>query len=411
MGEHHALVGELRRLVDEHPLRERSVGAVDPRSLPLRSAGRSSSCVLRSAPEVGRRARDRPQPCIAAPRGRRPPPGPADRVDADAPLVWPIAPGPRASARPAPCPLVDQQLRRAPEPSRRCCAACSPHTRLVTLTGPGGCGKTRLALEGRAAEKGCVVFVELASVADGCARRGNGRPRVGFPEDPLALGHRVAPGGDRDRSRPARARQLRARSRRIGEGRAAAVAQTAQRLRVLVTSRRILGITGETRWPVPPLALPTDGTRPGAGDRVVGVRGGRAVRAAGTDRQPDLRGHAATTPTQWSPCAGGWTACRSRSSSPRRASRSCRSTSSARASPTRSASWRHDPPLRRLVIRRCAPRSTRPTTCSVRTSKAAVRPAVGVPRRLQASTRRARPRPVQRLPCWRVSPHWSRRRS
>ena len=50
-----------------------------------------------------------------------------------------------------------------------------PAIRLITLTGPGGAGKTRLALElaREIAEEGSarVVFVPLAAVRDACVRR------------------------------------------------------------------------------------------------------------------------------------------------------------------------------------------------------------------------------------------------
>ena len=131
-------------------------------------------------------------------------------------------------------------------------------TRLLTLTGPGGCGKTRLAL--RAAREaaggfGGAWWVELASLSD-----------PGLVEQAVAgaLGVREAPGRS----------LLGACAERLGSGGAllvldncehlvgacAALAEALLRacpdLKVLATSREALGVAGETVWPVPALSLP-----------------------------------------------------------------------------------------------------------------------------------------------------------
>ncbi|WP_187438127.1 BTAD domain-containing putative transcriptional regulator [Actinomadura decatromicini] len=137
--------------------------------------------------------------------------------------------------------------------------------RLVTLLGPGGAGKTRLAVEAAGRERGDVCFVDLAPVAP--------------DEVPKALlgalglregGMRPAPGG--------RAPDAVERVRTALDGRrvllvldncehvVASVAGLAHRLlsacpdlRVLATSREALGITGEALRPLPPLELPPEG--------------------------------------------------------------------------------------------------------------------------------------------------------
>jgi predicted ATPase/DNA-binding SARP family transcriptional activator len=143
-------------------------------------------------------------------------------------------------------------------------------SRLVTLTGPGGSGKTRLATEaGRAlVDRGPdgVWFVELAPVGDG----------ADVPQAVLtALGLRtqVLVSGPRPMNEPVEApvdRLAKALAHRAPLlvldncehliGAAAAVVDRllgdCPRLRVLATSREPLGITGETLWPVDPLALP-----------------------------------------------------------------------------------------------------------------------------------------------------------
>jgi predicted ATPase/DNA-binding XRE family transcriptional regulator len=133
--------------------------------------------------------------------------------------------------------------------------------RLVTLTGPGGVGKTRLAIEAAliAATEFAVpvVFVPLAAVAD---------PALVLPAIADALDIRDTLG------RPlAEALVAALRERRLllvldnFEHLPAAAAGLARLLAacpgvtVLVTSRAPLRVSGERRFATPPLALPTPG--------------------------------------------------------------------------------------------------------------------------------------------------------
>ncbi|GAB3138969.1 BTAD domain-containing putative transcriptional regulator [Amycolatopsis stemonae] len=131
-------------------------------------------------------------------------------------------------------------------------------SRLVTLTGPGGTGKTRLAVELSAAEAGPVAFVELAPHGDADVARAV----LG------ALGLR-----ERSPSDPAErlVSALRDRSVLLVLDNCEHVVDVAARLtarllgacpglRVLATSREPLGITGEQLAPVPRLAVPPPGT-------------------------------------------------------------------------------------------------------------------------------------------------------
>ncbi|MFF3640705.1 ATP-binding protein [Streptomyces sp. NPDC002564] len=126
--------------------------------------------------------------------------------------------------------------------------------RLVTLTGPGGAGKTRLAVEAARALPD-VCFVELAPLADGSrvayAILSALGVRDGFP----------AQGGD---TAERLLSVLRDRELLLVLDNCEHLVEDAARtaglllgacpgVRVLATSREGLGITGEVLWPVPPL--------------------------------------------------------------------------------------------------------------------------------------------------------------
>ncbi|MFB9687093.1 BTAD domain-containing putative transcriptional regulator [Amycolatopsis plumensis] len=132
--------------------------------------------------------------------------------------------------------------------------------RLVTLTGPGGAGKTRLAVEA-AAQAGPAVFVELAPHGGAdvpgaiLAALGLRESARGGPQDPverLVSALRDCPVLlvlDNCEHVVDAAARLAARLLAACPG-----------LRVLATSREPLGITGEQLAPVPRLAVPPPGT-------------------------------------------------------------------------------------------------------------------------------------------------------
>jgi predicted ATPase/DNA-binding SARP family transcriptional activator len=148
--------------------------------------------------------------------------------------------------------------------------------RLVTLIGPGGSGKTRLATEvGHALvdrHPDGVWLVELAPVGDGAdiaqavltalglraqALVSGARQRNEPVETPIdrlvgALAHR-APLLVLDNCEHLVADAATFADRLLGD---------CPRVRILATSREPLGITGETLWPVDPLGLPPAGTGP-----------------------------------------------------------------------------------------------------------------------------------------------------
>lgn len=131
--------------------------------------------------------------------------------------------------------------------------------RLLTLTGPGGCGKTRLALRVAAdvvdAFESGVWWVELASLAD---------PDLVPQTVARALGVHEAP--DRplvevlvEYLEPGRMLLVLNNCEHLIDA-CAALVETLMRgcpnLRVLATSREALGLAGETAWLVPSLSTP-----------------------------------------------------------------------------------------------------------------------------------------------------------
>jgi predicted ATPase/class 3 adenylate cyclase len=169
-------------------------------------------------------------------------------------------PPPRAMGRPVQIPArLDEFVVRDREVSE--IRALVDSSRLVTLTGPGGIGKTSLATEvARMATAGFpdgVYFVGLGAVVDSelvastiaqelSLREEGGRPIVRTVEDYLE-GKRVLLLLDNFEQIVQSAPLI---SRLLG---------VAPGLKVLVTSRAPLRISGEREYPVPPMNMPDPG--------------------------------------------------------------------------------------------------------------------------------------------------------
>lgn len=253
LGEHSQLADELGELVTEHPVRE-GLRAAHMRA--LYRSGRQHEA-LAGYTELRERLADE--------LGLAPGPELADLHQAilrQDPALAPVpAPATSAARRRTnlPASLTDLVGRREAVTEVRALLGSS---RLVTLTGPGGVGKTRLALA-TAAELDLpdgVWLVELAGTSGAVAEvvaaelgiRDEQDSRPGAP--PADLADRLA-----DALRGQELLLVLDNCEQVVEPVAELVTlllRTAPGLRVLATSQESLAIPGEARYPVPPLDLP-----------------------------------------------------------------------------------------------------------------------------------------------------------
>jgi predicted ATPase/class 3 adenylate cyclase/tetratricopeptide (TPR) repeat protein len=138
-------------------------------------------------------------------------------------------------------------------------AGAGSEARLVTLTGMGGCGKTRLALQVAAdlleEYPDGVWFVDLAALADPALVPDSVAAVVGVREEPGRPLMETLAESLRDRTVLLildNCEHLVGACATLAE----ALLRHGTRLRILATSREVLGVVGEVVWPVPPLVLP-----------------------------------------------------------------------------------------------------------------------------------------------------------
>ncbi len=252
LGRHVEAAAELQRLVAEHPLRERFHAQL---MTALYRAARQAEALavyerarrllaeelgLDPGPELQAVAQAvlEQSPELGAPQPLEPEPAPGG-TDTGA--------GPGLVPRP-----LDPLIGRQDDVERL--SALLTSRRLVTLTGPGGAGKTRLAAEVAAllpvtawwvdlsaAENGDSVLAAVARGTDATARGGEARSalvsQLASREGLLVLDT---------------CERVRAPVRALVE----LILRSCPHLRVLTTSRQALGAATELAWPVPPLSLP-----------------------------------------------------------------------------------------------------------------------------------------------------------
>ena len=252
LGEHDRAVPMLRQLVADFPLRERFRAQL---VLALYRSGRQAEA-LRAFDDARQHLVDE----LGIEPGRELQALRLAVLEQRSELEWAPPPAPdggfaaHRAARPTALPATTTQLVGRDSEVARVRAAVK-RDRLVTLTGPGGTGKTRLALAvaHAEAEHDPAWLVELGDVADPAVVPLELARAFGMTSSPdslegvtLHIGHRAG-------------LLVLDTCEHLLDACASAVhrlLRSCPSLHILATSREALGIAGEVAWPVPPLGVP-----------------------------------------------------------------------------------------------------------------------------------------------------------
>jgi predicted ATPase/DNA-binding SARP family transcriptional activator len=258
LGQHAEVIGELEGLVAEFPVRERLWRLL---VLALYRAGRQADALA-----AYRRARE----MLAGELGIEP--GEELRALEQAVLRQEVPVPPPAARHNLPVRLTSFVGR---EEELAAVGGLVGEARLVTLTGPGGAGKTRLAVEFAAAAAGDfddgVWLAELAGIAEAELVPSVVMAALGVRQS----GEVAVMEALRYRLRSAELLLMLDNCEHLVDacaGLAVALLGSCPGLRVLATSREVLGVPGEAVYVVPPLPVPPQSSDAGALARAPAVR-------------------------------------------------------------------------------------------------------------------------------------------
>lgn len=238
-------------------------------------------------------------------------------------------------------------------------------TRLLTVTGAGGVGKTRVSIELARNVPGEVLFVDLVSLTEGPQVASTVASTLGILEQPGRSSIEALATALHDKPLLLILDNC--------EHLVAACADLAQtlirscpHLRVLATSREALGVEGELVWTLSPLSLP-DPQRSTGPKHFSESEAVRLFVARAQAAQPDFVFDQHTAPPVMK-SAFGWTVSHSQLSLRPHGSERSAFNSSYVGWRTGTHSSRSTGAVYQAAIRNCVPRSTGVTNCSLRPS-------------------------------------------
>ena len=319
---------------------------------------------------------------------------------ADRPPARPAAPVPARSRGPRPLPVGTTSLVGREQAIGEVADLIGrPGARLVTLTGPGGVGKTRLAAAAgerlRDRFDARTAFVSLAAVTDpglvlAAVGRAVGADLAGTGSPLEALAEQIGDGAwllilDN-------LEQVTGAARDLGELLARCPGVT-----ILATSRTVLGLRAEQEYPVPPLPLPAG--RPRRRRRSWRLHRRWRCLSTGPARCAPASPSPRATPRRWPRSAGGWRACRWPSSWPPPAPGCSTPARCCAGSPPRSTRWGRARWTCPSASAPCGPRSSGAWACSTTPSAPCWRP-------WRCSWTAGPSRPRRRWPAWTRTGRW-----